>query len=55
MMATDHLDYLEMGMTPPEGSERWIAPYAQQAFDQYIRPHTELASFIKEHCGLDVD
>ena len=55
MMATDHLDYLEMGMTPPEGSEHWMAPYAQQAFDHYIKPHTELAIFIKEHCCLDID
>ena len=54
MMATDYLDSLEVGMTPPEGSERWIAPYAQQAFDYYIKPHAELASFIKRNCSLDI-
>ena len=34
-MASDHIDYLDMNMTPPEGSEYWLAGYAQDAFDEF--------------------
>lgn len=54
MMSSDYMDYLECGMTPPEGKERQIAPYAQEAFDKYLRPHKELADFICEHSSLDI-
>lgn len=54
MMASDYMEYLEMNMTPPEGSERWIASYAQKAFDKYIKPHGKLAEFIKDRCCLDI-
>lgn len=42
------------GMTPPEGCENWIAPFAQNAFDQIIRPHAEIASFIVSTCPLKI-
>ena len=54
MMAHDHMFYLEEYMTPPEGSERWMASYAQEAFDEFIKPHPRLAEFIREHCVLDI-
>ena len=54
MMASDHIDHLDMGMTPPEGSEYWLANYAQDAFDEFIKPHERLATFIKEHCAMEI-
>lgn len=54
MMASDHIDYLDMNMTPPEGSEYWLAGYAQDAFDEFIKPHEKLATFIKEHCAMEI-
>ena len=54
MMASDHVDFLDMGMTPPEGSEYWLANYAQKAFDEFIKPHERLAAFIKEHCAMEI-
>lgn len=54
LMSSDYLAYLEMGDTPPIGSERWIAPYAQIAFDSFVKPHTKLAEFIMNSCGLDI-
>lgn len=54
MMASDHIDYLDMGMTPPEGSEYWLANYAQDAFDEFIKPHERLATFIKEHSTMEI-
>ncbi len=54
MMALDYVDSLEMGMIPSEGSERWIAPFAQDAFDKYIKPDKALADFIKDNCSLEI-
>lgn len=55
LSATDYIDSLDCGITPPEGSEYWLAPYAQNAFDKYIKPNPSLASFIKDNCPLDVE
>lgn len=54
LMASDYIDYLEEGITPPKGSQNWIAPFAQDAFDRYIKKNTRLAALIKEHCYLDI-
>ncbi len=37
MMSSDYVDSLEMGMTPEEGSQYWVAPFIQEAFDKYIK------------------
>ena len=54
LMASDYNDCLEMGMTPPLGSEYWIAPFAQDAFDKYIKPNQALANYIYENCSLEI-
>ena len=54
LMASDYMDYMEMGMTPPEGSENWIAPFAQDAFDKIIKPHMEIANFITSTGPLEI-
>lgn len=53
-MASDYMDYMEMGETPPEGSEEWIASYAQDAFDKYIKPNVKLADYIKSTSFLQI-
>ena len=55
MMASDYMDYRDMKMIPPEGSECWLAPYAQRAFDEFLKPHEELAAFIKGRCCMIID
>ena len=55
MMSSDYMEFSEMGMTPPQGSECWLAPFAQQAFDMFLKPHEKLAMFIKEHCPMDIE
>lgn len=37
MMSTDYIDYLDMGMTPEEDSQYWVAPFIQNAFDKYVK------------------
>lgn len=53
-MASDYIDYMEMGETPPKGSEEWIACFAQDAFDKYVKPHVKLADYIKSTCCLQI-
>ena len=43
-----------MGMMPPEGSENWIAPFAQKVFDKIIRPRRTIANFIISTCPLKI-
>lgn len=54
MMASDYEECLNIGMTPPEGSENWIAPFAQKAFDNYIKQDVKLAYFIRSHSHLNI-
>lgn len=54
LMASDYRDYMEEGLTPPEGSEAWIAPFAQDVFDRVIKPHEEIANFILSTCYLKI-
>lgn len=54
LTASDYRDCLEMGMTPPEGSEYWIAPFAQEIFDTYIKPNSELANYLCTICSLKI-
>lgn len=54
MMASDCIDYLEAGMQPPQGAETWVASFAQEAFDKYIKKNVKLASFIKDNCCLEI-
>ena len=51
-MASVYMDYMEEGLTPPEGSEAWIAPFAQDTFDRVIKPHKDIANFILSTCYL---
>lgn len=54
LMASDYMDYMEMGMTPPEGCQAWIASFAQEAFDKVIKPHKAIADFILSTCYLEI-
>lgn len=54
LMASDYIDYWEVGETPPEGAAQWLAPFAQEAFDTYIKRHKKLAAFLKETCSLTI-
>ena len=54
-MASDYMDYLEFGEIPPEGSDQWLAPFAQEAFGKYIKRDKKLADFIKNSCSLQIE
>jgi hypothetical protein len=53
MMSSDHLDYLECGMTPEQDSQYWIAPFVQEIFDQTIKKsRPDIAATIKQHSSM---
>lgn len=54
-MASDYVDCLDLSQTPPEGSENWIAPLAQNMFDKMIKPHKDLAVFLTENVYLEIE
>lgn len=40
-MSIDYVDYLDFGEMPPEGAERWIAPYLQDFFTNVVYPQNK--------------
>jgi hypothetical protein len=53
MMSSDHLDYLECGMTPEPDSQYWVAPFVQEMFDQTIKKsRPEIAAMIKQQSSM---
>jgi hypothetical protein len=48
MASSDYVDYLECGMTPPPDSQYWVAPFVQEAFDQFLSQHRpDVAAIVK--------
>lgn len=55
MMSSDYTDHLEMGMTPPEGSECWVSPPIQEVFNKLIKvSRPDIADTIKKHSGMEL-
>lgn len=53
MMSSDYEDCLDMGMKPMEGSEYWVAPFIQKAFDKWIKPiRPDIASVIQANTSM---
>lgn len=49
MMSSDYVDYLDMGQTPPEGTQYLVAPFIQDVFDNIIKVYEkDLAAEIKK-------
>ena len=57
--SSDYMDHLEMGMTPPEDSQYWVAPFMQEEFEKLNKSNPELAKLILKHSYMqfkeDVD
>jgi hypothetical protein len=48
MISSDYVDYLDMGMTPEEDSQYWVAAFIQDAFDKYVKVHRpDIANQLK--------
>lgn len=55
-MSLDYINYLDCGMTPPRGSERWVSLAVQNAFDDIIKTNKpEVATFLKDLDLMDLE
>lgn len=55
MMASDHIDSLEAGLKPEEGSEYFVSPFVQEAFDKVIKPsRPDIAAAIKDATSMQL-
>lgn len=53
MMASDYRDSLDVGLTPHEGSEYFVAPFIKNIFDSVIKAkRPDLANEIKIHTAM---
>ncbi len=56
MGSSDYLDALEMGMTPEEGSQYFVAPFIQEIFESVIKIHrSDLAETIRTDSGMQLE
>ncbi|HSW66742.1 MAG TPA: hypothetical protein VLI54_06415 [Bacillota bacterium] len=55
MTASDYVDHMEVGMTPPDDSQYWVAPYIQTAFDKYVKPNRpDLAKELIDSTSMEL-
>jgi len=56
MMASDHLDCLECGITPEPNSQYRVAPFVQDFFDQTVKKaRPDIVAVIKDHSSMYLD
>lgn len=56
MMSSDHLDYLECGMTPPDGSQYWVASFFQNAFSKVLmKERPDIGSAVLNSTAMHLD
>jgi len=53
MMSSDYADSMDLGLTPEEDSQYFVAPFIQEIFDKVIKKNrTDLAAEIKNHTAM---
>ena len=53
MASSDYTDYMDMGMTPPEGCEYEVAPFIHQIFtDLILQESPKIAELIKKSTNM---
>lgn len=56
LVASDYLDCLEIGETPPVGSENWAAPFIKSIFSKYIMPvRPDLAKALMNSIDIELN
>jgi hypothetical protein len=53
MASSDFIDSLDCGMTPPDDSQYWVAPFVQTVFDEIISKYREdISNHIKNSTNM---
>lgn len=55
-MSSDYVDYLDVGMTPEEDSQYWVAPFIQEAYSEIIEKYRpDIAKEIKDKTEMKLE
>jgi hypothetical protein len=55
-MSSDYVDSLDLGLTPEEGSQYFVARFIQEIFDKVIKKNRmDLAIKIKSHTAMKIE
>lgn len=55
-MSSDYIDCLDIGITPEEDSQYWVAPFIQEVFDGIIRVYrSDIAAVIKKNTAMKLE
>ena len=56
MMSSDYIDSMDLGLTPEEGSQYFVAPFIQEIFDKVIKKNRmDLAIVIKNNTAMKLE
>ena len=56
MMSSDYVDSMDLGLTPEEGSQYFVAPFVQEIFDKVIKKNRmDLATEIKNNTAMKLE
>jgi len=55
-MSSDYIDSMDLGFTPEEGSQYFVAPFIQEIFDKVIKKNRmDLAIAIKNNTAMKLE
>lgn len=55
IMASDYIDYRDIGMEPPDGCQYWVAPFIQEFIDEHMAHHNpEYKLFLKDKVYMNI-
>ncbi len=56
MMSSDYADHMDMGLTPPENCQYFVAPFVQKIFDNFLkRRKPDIAKLIKSKSSMQLE
>lgn len=53
--SSDYIDHLELGLSPPEGSQHWVAPFMQEEFNRLLKSNKKLAELIAKSSYMEFE
>lgn len=55
MVSSDYLDHLECGMTPPENSQYWVAPFIKEMVDRvFLEERLDILELLKSSTNMEL-
>lgn len=55
MMSSDYIDYLEMSMSPPDGSQYWVASFIKEMINSVLsESRPDIVAFLKKSTSMEL-